>query len=44
MPKVSVILPVYNSEKYLKQSIKSILDQSFSDFEIIAINDGSIDN
>lgn len=44
MPKVSVVLPVYNSEKYLKKSIKSILDQSFSDFEIIAINDGSIDN
>ena len=44
MPKVSVILPIYNSEKYLKKSIQSILDQSFSDFEIIAINDGSTDN
>ena len=44
MPKVSVILPIYNSEKYLKKSIQSILDQSFSDFEVIAINDGSTDN
>ena len=43
MPKVSVILPIYNSEKYIKKSVKSILEQSFSDFEIIAINDGSID-
>ncbi|MDO8482546.1 MAG: glycosyltransferase [bacterium] len=42
-PKVSVIMPVYNSEKYLRQAIQSVLDQSFRDFELIIINDGSTD-
>lgn len=42
-PKISVILPVYNCEKYLKQSIESVLTQTFTDFELIIINDGSID-
>lgn len=40
---LSVIIPVYNSEKHLKKCIDSILFQSFGDFEIILINDGSID-
>ena len=43
MPKVSVLMSVYNGEKYLKEAIKSILGQSFKDFEFIIINDGSID-
>lgn len=43
-PKISVILPVYNAEKYIKQAIISILNQSFTDFELIIINDGSTDN
>jgi glycosyltransferase involved in cell wall biosynthesis len=43
MPKLSVILPVYNSEKFLKESVESILRQDFSDFELIIIDDGSID-
>lgn len=43
MPKISVIVPVYNMEKYLKRCIDSILLQSFSDFEIILVNDGSKD-
>lgn len=43
-PKISVIMPVYNGEKYLHESIDSILQQSFSDFEFIIINDGSTDN
>lgn len=43
MPSVSVILPVYNGEKYLPQAIESILSQSFSDFEFIIINDASTD-
>lgn len=42
--KVSIIMPVYNASKYLYDSIDSILKQSFSDFELIIINDGSIDN
>lgn len=43
-PEISVILPVYNAEKYIRNSIESILHQSFKDFELIIINDGSIDN
>jgi glycosyltransferase involved in cell wall biosynthesis len=43
-PKISVLLPVFNAEKFLKESIESILNQTFKDFELIVINDGSIDN
>ncbi|PWW31275.1 glycosyl transferase family 2 [Cytobacillus oceanisediminis] len=41
---LSVIIPVYNSEKYLSHCIESIMNQTFSDFEIILVNDGSVDN
>lgn len=41
--KFSVILPVYNAEKVLERSINSVLNQTFSDFEIIAVDDGSKD-
>ena len=44
MAKISVIIPVYNAEKYLKQCISSIANQTMKDIEIIAINDGSTDN
>lgn len=44
MPKVSVIVPVYNVEKYLYQCLESIVSQSLKDIEIIVINDGSTDN
>lgn len=43
-PKISIIMPSYNAEKYLSKSIDSILKQSFKDFEFIIIDDGSIDN
>ncbi len=43
-PKLSIIIPVYNAEKYLNKCIDSILLQSFNDFELILINDGSKDN
>lgn len=42
-PKVTVIMPVYNSEKYLREAIDSILGQTFTDFEFLIFNDGSID-
>lgn len=44
IPHISVILPVYNAEQTLSKCIKSILDQYFTDFELIIINDGSSDN
>ena len=44
MPQISVIIPVYNTEPYLREAIESILNQTFKDIEIIAINDGSTDN
>lgn len=44
MPKISVIVPVYNVEKYLHECIDSILAQTFTDFELILVNDGSQDN
>lgn len=42
--RVSIIMPVYNSGKYVGEAIQSILDQSFADFELIIINDASSDN
>ena len=43
-PKVSVIMAVYNSSKYIKPAIESVLDQTLQDFELIIVNDGSTDN
>lgn len=40
---ISIIMPVYNGEKYLKEAIESILNQTFKNFELIIINDGSSD-
>ena len=44
MPKVSVILPVYNASKYVREALDSVINQTLSDIEIICINDGSTDN
>lgn len=43
-PLISVLMPVYNAEEYMEESIKSILSQTFKDFEFIIINDGSKDS
>ncbi|MFA5879334.1 MAG: glycosyltransferase family 2 protein [Candidatus Margulisiibacteriota bacterium] len=41
---ISVIIPVYNAEKYLQKNVKSVIDQTYSNWELIFINDGSQDN
>ena len=43
MPKISIIIPVYNAENYLEECLLTISQQTFNDFEILAINDGSTD-
>lgn len=42
-PKVSIVMPVYNQEKYIKDTLVTLLNQTFKDFELIIINDGSND-
>ena len=44
MIKVSVIIPVFNVEKYLEECLESILAQTLKEIEIICVNDGSVDN
>lgn len=44
MPRISVVIPVYNTERYLEEAIRSIMEQTFADIEIIIIDDGSTDN
>lgn len=44
MPKFSIIIPVYNVEKYIKRCLDSVFNQTFKDYEVIVINDGSTDS
>ena len=44
VPEISIIIPVFNSEKFLSKCLDSILKQTFSDFELIIVNDGSTDD
>ncbi len=44
MPTFSVIIPAYNSERFIERTIKSVLNQTFTDFELIIVDDGSNDN
>ena len=43
MPEISVIMPVYNAEKYLSAALDCLRKQTFDDFEVICVNDGSTD-
>ena len=44
MPKVSIIIPLYNKEQYIGKTLDTVLAQTFSDYEVIIVNDGSIDS
>ena len=44
MPKISIIIPVYNAERYIRRCLDSVLRQTFQDFQVILVNDGSKDN
>lgn len=44
IPRVSVVMPIYNSGRFLEEGLNSILNQSFSDFEVIIVDNGSTDN
>jgi len=43
-PRVSVLMPAYNAERYIAEAVRSILDQTFCDFQLVVVDDGSSDN
>ncbi|MBS1605067.1 MAG: glycosyltransferase [Bacteroidetes bacterium] len=43
-PRVTVLMPAYNAEKYIKEAVRSVLEQSFTDFELLVVDDGSSDD
>ncbi|MDB5017639.1 MAG: hypothetical protein JWQ84_2471, partial [Mucilaginibacter sp.] len=43
-PKITVLMPAYNAGKYIREAVASVLEQSFTDFELLIINDGSTDD
>lgn len=43
MPEISVIIPIYNSERFLQECVNSVLAQTYADFELILVDDGSTD-
>lgn len=44
MPKISVLMPIYNAEAFLDECINSVINQTFTDFEVICVDDGSQDS
>ena len=42
-PKFSIVIPIYNAERYLKETLESVRKQNYEDFEVLLINDGSND-
>lgn len=44
MPLASIIIPMFNASRFIKKCIKSILSQTYQDYELIIVNDGSTDN
>lgn len=44
IPTISVVIPLYNTEEHISRDLESVLNQTFKDFEVVVVNDGSMDN